>query len=241
MAGNWIKFDTSTSDKPEVWAIAESLGIDPDAVVGKLLRVWAWFDDQTEKGNAPIVTRALLDRKVGVTGFVTAMVAAGWMVETDGLLTLPNFDRHNGQTAKNRVLTAKRVATHKKGNAEGNAKGNAAIVTGALPKEDKSRSEKKITHTHTATPESIQPPDELTPHWERWCEYSLAIGKPVNEIQADAILMDLGRRGTAKAIRDIDFSIRKSAKSILDSDNDFEKQAAKPRTYAPATKTRNYT
>jgi hypothetical protein len=53
--------------------------------------------------------------------------------------------------------------------------------------------------------------------------------------------MDLGRRGTAKAIRDIDFSIRKSAKSILDSDNDFEKQAAKPRTFTPATKARNYT
>jgi hypothetical protein len=239
MAGNWIKFDTSTSDKPEVWAIAESLGIDPDAVVGKLLRVWAWFDDQTEKGNAPIVTRALLDRKVGVTGFVTAMVSAGWMVETDGLLTLPNFDRHNGQTAKNRVLTAKRVATHKKGNAEGNAKGNATIVTRALPKEEKNREEKN-THTHTAEPEPIQPEDELAPHWRRWCEYCLAIGKPVNEIQADAILMDLGRRGTAKAIRDIDFSIRKSAKSILDSDNDFEKQATKPRTFTPATKTRNY-
>jgi hypothetical protein len=239
MAGNWIKFDTSTSDKPEVWAIAESLGIDPDAVVGKLLRVWAWFDDQTEKGNAPIVTRALLDRKVGVTGFVTAMVQAGWMVETDGLLTLPNFDRHNGQTAKNRVLTAKRVATHKKGNAEGNAKGNAPIVTRALPKEEKRREEKN-TLTHTAEPEPIQPEDELTPHWNRWCEYCLAIGKPVNQIQADAILMDLGRRGTAKAIRDIDFSIRKSAKSILDSDNDFEKQATKPRTFTPATKTRNY-
>jgi hypothetical protein len=240
MAGNWIKFDTSTSDKPEVWAIAESLGIDPDAVVGKLLRVWAWFDDQTEKGNAPIVTRALLDRKVGVTGFVTAMVQAGWMVETDGLLTLPNFDRHNGQTAKNRVLTAKRVATHKKGNADGNAKGNAAIVTRALPKEEKRREEKN-THTLTPKPEPIQPEDELTPHWNRWCEYCLAIGKPVNQIQADAILMDLGRRGTAKAIRDIDFSIRKSAKSILDSDNDFEKQATKPRAFTPATKPRNYT
>jgi hypothetical protein len=177
---------------------------------------------------------------VGVTGFVTAMVAAGWMVETDGLLTLPNFDRHNGQTAKNRVLTAKRVATHKKGNAEGNAKGNAPIVTRALPKEEKSRSEKN-THTHTpAEPEPIQPEDELAPHWRRWCEYCLAISKPVNQIQADAILMDLGRRGTAKAIRDIDFSIRKSAKSILDSDNDFEKQATKPRTFTPATKTRNY-
>jgi hypothetical protein len=99
----------------------------------------------------------------------------------------------------------------------------------------------KNTHTHTpAEPEPIQPEDELAPHWRRWCEYCLAISKPVNEIQADAILMDLGRRGTAKAIRDIDFSIRKSAKSILDSDNDFEKHAAKPRTFTPATKTRNY-
>jgi hypothetical protein len=102
--------------------------------------------------------------------------------------------------------------------------------------------EREGKHTHTPPIlKSIQPPDELTPHWNRWCEYCLAIGKPVNQIQADAILMDLGRRGTAKAIRDIDFSIRKSAKSILDSDNDFEKQATKPRTYTPAAKPRNYT
>jgi hypothetical protein len=53
--------------------------------------------------------------------------------------------------------------------------------------------------------------------------------------------MDLGRRGTAKAIRDIDFSIRKSAKSILDSDNDFEKQASQTRSYTPPQRTRNYT
>jgi hypothetical protein len=108
-------------------------------------------------------------------------------------------------------------------------------------KEGEREGEREGKHPHTpAEPEPIQPPDELTPHWDRWCEYCLAIGKPVNAIQADAILMDLGRRGTAKAIRDIDFSIRKSAKSILDSDNDFEKQATKPRTFTPATKTRNY-
>lgn len=99
-----------------------------------------------------------------------------------------------------------------------------------------------ITHTHTAAAEPIQPEDELAPHWDRWCEYVLGTtGKPVNAIQADALLMELGRRGTAKAIRDIDFSIRKSAKSILDSDNDFEKQASQPRTFTPAGKTRNYT
>ena len=32
MAGDWIKFESSTSDKPEVWMISDLLGIDPDAV-----------------------------------------------------------------------------------------------------------------------------------------------------------------------------------------------------------------
>jgi hypothetical protein len=225
MAGNWIKFDTSTSDKPEVWAIATQLSIDPDAVVGKLLRIWTWFDDHSEKGNAPSVTKALLDRRVGVTGFVTSMIEAGWMDESDGVLRLPNFERHNGQTAKNRALTAKRVSEHKKSNAEGNAKGNAPIVTRALPKEEKNREEKN-THTHThqrGGGNSVSIPEEIATAWERWCNFRLSIdGREVNAIQAETVLMDLGRRGWDKAARDIDFSIRKGARSILDSDNDFE-------------------
>ena len=53
MAGDWIKFELTTMDKPEVCQIADVAGIDPDAVVGKLMRVWGWFDQQTEDGNAP--------------------------------------------------------------------------------------------------------------------------------------------------------------------------------------------
>jgi len=225
MAGYWIKFDTSTSDKPEVWAIAEKLSTDPDAVVGKLLRVWAWFDDHTAKGNAPSVTKALLDRRVGVTGFCDAMISTGWMVETDSEVSLPNFDRHNGATAKSRGLTAKRVANHK----AGNAKGNAASVSDALPRAEQKRAEEN-THTHThkrESKDSVSVPEEIAPHWERWCNFRLSIdGREVNSIQAETLLMDLGRRGWAKAAKDIDFSIRKGARSILDSDNDFE--ARKP-------------
>jgi hypothetical protein len=247
MAGNWIKFDTSTSDKPEVWSIATSLGIDPDAVVGKLLRVWAWFDDHSEKGNAPIVTRALLDRKVGVTGFVTAMIEAGWMEEKDGVLALPNFDRHNGQTAKNRVLTAKRVAAHKKGNAGGNAKGNAAIVTNALPKEEESRSEKNsLSLSQKDYEKKIDP--KLLPHWQRYCDWRLAItGQEIDAIGAETKLMDLERRGIDKAIRDIEFTILKEhTRSILDSDCDYEKQFKERNnrttsaTYTKPTRKRNY-
>ena len=110
------------------------------------------------------------------------------------------------------------------------------------PSDSVSDSVSDITHTHSQpNRDSISVPDELSVCWSRWSSYSELIGKPINAIQAQVVLMDLGRRGADKAARDIDFSIRKSAKSILDSDNDFEKQAAKPRTFTPATKTRNYT
>lgn len=132
MAGDWIKFELNTLDKPEVCQIADLADIDPDAVVGKLMRVWGWFDQQTEDGNAPSVSKKLLDRLVGVSDFCEHMKAVNWMVESGGVISLPHFDRHNGKTAKNRLLTAKRVANHK----AGNAKGNAPIVSDALPKED---------------------------------------------------------------------------------------------------------
>lgn len=140
MAGDWIKFELATPDKPEVWAIAASLSVDPDAVVGKLMRVWGWFDQQTESGNAPSVSKMLLDRLVGVNGFCNAVIEAGWMFDDGSTLTLPHFDRHNGKTAKNRALTAKRVASHK---AKSNAEGNDEVTQTSLPKEEKRREEKK--------------------------------------------------------------------------------------------------
>jgi hypothetical protein len=175
MAGDWIKLEIATSDKPEVWQIAESLGIDPDAVVGKLIRVWAWFDQQTldgnAKGNAASVTKsatmALLDRKVGVTGFCAAMVSVGWMLEDGVAVTLPNFDRHNGKTAKTRALTAKRVSEHKK---KGNATANALVTVDALPREEKRREEKIVKNTTAKRPKvEVDRPDfvdELT--WQDW-------------------------------------------------------------------------
>jgi len=139
MAGDWIKFESATPDKPEVWAIAAALSIDPDAVVGKLLRVWGWFDQQTENGNAPSVSKMLLDRLVGVSGFCKSVIDAGWMSDDSEKISLPHFDRHNGKTAKNRATTAKRVASFKANNVKSNALGNALVTPIPLPKEEKRR------------------------------------------------------------------------------------------------------
>lgn len=215
MAGDWIKFETATSDKPEVWAMAQSLGIDADAVVGKLLRVWAWFDQQTQEGNAvgngasvtSSVTKALLDRRVGVSGFCDSMILSGWMSDDGQSLTLPNFDRHNGKTAKTRAMTAKRVATHK---AKSNATSVTSSVSSALPREEKRREEYSNIDTL---------PEWLKNDWLRWLDFRFAKdGQWMPEAQADAVIMDLLRRGEAKALKDIEFSIRIGAKNICHDD-----------------------
>lgn len=141
MAGDWLKMEHSTPDKPEVLAITVKMGWeDPDMTLGKLFRLWRWFDQHTVDGNAVGVTPALLDRLLGVTGLTLAVASVGWLIVTEEGITLQNFDRHNGNSAKNRAQTAKRVAKHKS-NGAANAKGNGDSVTSALPREEKRREE----------------------------------------------------------------------------------------------------
>lgn len=157
MAGEWLKFECSLPEKPETLAITVAMGWDdPDLTVGKLMRLFRWFDQHTLDGNARGVTPALLDRIIGVSGFVAAVAETGWIVIGDTFVSLHNFDHHNGATAKGRAQTAKRVAKHK-GNAETNAAGNARSVSSSLPREEKNREE-----VNTETPIGVlsaSPPD----------------------------------------------------------------------------------
>ena len=109
MAGDWITIQHALPDKPEVVRIAGMLGIDQDAVTGKLLRLWIWADQQSVDGCALSVTESFLDRHVFQTGFAEALRAVGWLTGDDGCLSFPNFDRHNGKTAKTRALAKNRM------------------------------------------------------------------------------------------------------------------------------------
>lgn len=146
MAGDWLKFESNLPEKPETLAITTALGWDdPDLTVGKLMRLFRWFDQHTIDGNAAGVTQTSLDRIIGVSGFANAVANCGWLVFDSAGVTLQKFDRHNGTSAKSRAQTAKRVASHR-GKTAGNANetpdkqiGNAATVTGALAREEKRR------------------------------------------------------------------------------------------------------
>jgi hypothetical protein len=140
MAGDWMKIELELPDKPEVHAMANTLNLDPDSIVGKLIRVWQWFDKHTVDGNAYGVTYSLPDRITGVTGFGEAMMFVGWLEQNDKTLTMPKFDRHTSQSAKQRALTAKRVANNR---VKSNANSNDDSVTTALPREEKRREDIK--------------------------------------------------------------------------------------------------
>jgi hypothetical protein len=142
MAGDWIKIELATPDKPEIDQISSALGIDHDAVLGKLVRLWIWADEQSVDGNALSVTQTMIDRVTYATGMSQALIDCGWLVGSDGDFSIPNFAEHNGKSAKSRALTNRRVSKSR----EVKRKCNGVSVTEpyqkALP--EKRREEKSI-------------------------------------------------------------------------------------------------
>ncbi|WP_338506443.1 DNA replication domain protein [Erwinia aphidicola] len=177
MASSWIKVEVITPDKPEIFQMAEALDIDPDAVLGKLVRIWTWADQQTVDGNAGSVTKSVLDRLSFVTGFADALISVGWLSQEDGRLFFPNFERHNGDSSKKRALTNRRVTEHRKKGPESNAKRNAGSVTPAfqkaLPEEEEEEDIKTDPPLTPPKPKKSFPyPAGLNAAaWDEWKQY----------------------------------------------------------------------
>lgn len=187
MAGDWIKLEHWTPDKPEVFRMADILDIDPDAVCGKLARIWIWADQQTVDGvtqvkrecNAVSVTKKMIDRLASVARFADALIQVGWLEETADGVRFVNFDRHNGETAKKRAQNNKRVKKHRESVTQVKRECNAPSVTSALP--EKRREE--IDNTASAVLSSDQPKKPTTfrkPTVEEIADYCRERGNAVD-------------------------------------------------------------
>lgn len=173
MASNWIKLEVITPDKPEIFRLAEILNIDPDAALGKVIRFWAWADQQMIDGNAECnargVTKSAIDRITFMAGFADALIQVGWLVESDGVLSLPNFERHNGKSSKKRAVTNERVTKIR----ELKRKGNAASVTQtdqkALPSFTETRANDLIIPSLQMANRELRRAKSYVQKWERVC------------------------------------------------------------------------
>ncbi|MEL5258433.1 MULTISPECIES: hypothetical protein [Serratia] len=201
MASSWIKVEVITPDKPEVYQLAELLELDPDAVLGKLIRLWSWADQQTIDGNADCnavsVTKSAIDRITFVRGFAEAMLKVGWLALDGEKLVFPNFERHNGNSTKKRALTNRRVANLRDSQRSEAPNSNAHSVTKkaqkGLPDEDEEEEEDikdpplppKGNGEGQFDFNSIELPEWLSPEiWRQWGEFCIELGKPVKTKRA---------------------------------------------------------
>lgn len=130
----WIKMRGNLAEDPAVIDMAARLGTDEFAVVGRLHTLWAWADAQSRDGHATGVTASWINRKVQRDGFAEVMVAVQWLVIDEAGIRFPNFERHNGESAKTRAL-----GTNRKQNQR--AKGNVTPDDGDESRSDRDRSE----------------------------------------------------------------------------------------------------
>ena len=148
MAGDWIKMRGNLWDDPRVAKLADLTNSNEAMVIGSLYWLWATADQHTEDGVMPDLSERAIDRKTGLPGFASALISVGWLeVNGDGV-QIPDFEKHNGTSAKKRLDNAKRVANFRANN-DTNKQDNAACNeqalqkrTSALAREEKRREEK---------------------------------------------------------------------------------------------------
>jgi hypothetical protein len=166
MAGDWIKVERATPEKPEVLRMARELCIDRDAVFGKVMLVWMWFDSNSCNGVVDGAVDADVDAVVRHQGFASLLRSVGWLKDAPrGIgLELPNFARHNGETAKKRALSNRRQAKWRNAAVDGHV--DAMPSTNASTREEKRREEIK-----TKAARAVALPEWL-PHeaWKDWLE-----------------------------------------------------------------------
>lgn len=104
---SWIKMRTDLRTHPKVVRMASALKADKLRVVGGLWAVWAIFDTHSVDGLLEGYTLAAIDDELAWRGFGAAMQSIGWLEQSESGLAVPEFDTHNGASAKRRATDAK--------------------------------------------------------------------------------------------------------------------------------------
>ena len=113
MAGDWIKMRVNLAADPQVINVARLLDCSEFKVVGLLHWLWSWADAHTEDGRAVGIDCKWINKQTDTEGFCQALVRVGWLHMEDDWIQIPNFDSHNGASAKSRANGARRAATFK--------------------------------------------------------------------------------------------------------------------------------
>jgi hypothetical protein len=108
----WIKWEKGLIRKPEIMRIAKRLGVTKHHAAACCMIVWEWAEDITVDGHIRDMGTSDVSDAVDIPGIGEAMEACDWLLDGGDCIAFPNWDRHNGEPAKQRAMDAfrKRVA-----------------------------------------------------------------------------------------------------------------------------------
>lgn len=133
MAVDWIKMRVDLRAHPKIVRLATGLNSDRFRVIGGLHAVWCIFDAHSSDGILDGYSQATLDDLIGWAGFSAQMIAVKWLLDDGSSLAMPEFDEHNGKSAKARAQDTKRKKISK----------STGENSGSEPDENRTREEKR--------------------------------------------------------------------------------------------------
>ena len=104
----WIKVETHTPDKAELRQIARLCHCTKAEAFLAFFRVFVWLDEQTENGQVDYFTPEDADEIGGLPGLGNALESVRWITFSASGAVVANWERHNGKSAKKRIIEAER-------------------------------------------------------------------------------------------------------------------------------------
>lgn len=164
MANDWIKFRCKLWDDPRVRKMSRECPAPRGQVIGALVRFWSLADQYaaTKDGGATLegLTPEDVNAEVELENFVESLPEC-WCRVVDGKLYLPEYQEHNGQTAKTRAADAKRKQASRR--RPENVRADADKCPDA-PGPEKRRLDKKRNTTTTIPPPVLKAPRRKGDH-----------------------------------------------------------------------------
>ena len=109
----WIKVETHTPDKTELRQIARLCHCSKAEAFLAFFRLFVWLDEQTEDGHVDFFTPNDADEIGGLTGLGHALESVSWITFSPGGAVVANWERHNGKSAKKRIIEAERARRYR--------------------------------------------------------------------------------------------------------------------------------
>lgn len=111
---NWIRLNCDLPGSTRILQLARALRKDEVYALGAACTWFCWLDKNSVDGETGLTPKELDAMALHIKGMAAALLENGWAVLKDGYVVAVDFSKYNGESSKQRALTARRVEKARK-------------------------------------------------------------------------------------------------------------------------------